>query len=213
MSRITSGPRQHQQVAVVLQVLGVVLEALAAVVGLGQLEALDHRAHGAVEDEDALLEQVRQGLAAGVDDQVSWSADCRNRALTLHIRDNRAILTIALTHPSRSLRLRPPSAARRPTSSTTSSPAATRWCSCPPAAASRCATRSRRIARQRPATASTIVVSPLIALMHDQVGALHEAGVEAAFLNSTLSVRSRPTRSRGACCAASSRCSTRRPSA
>ncbi|MDF1483918.1 DNA helicase RecQ [Ramlibacter sp. H39-3-26] len=31
-----------------------------------------------------------------------------------------------------------------------------------------------------------IVVSPLIALMHDQVGALHEAGVDAAFLNSTL---------------------------
>jgi len=30
-------------------------------------------------------------------------------------------------------------------------------------------------------------VSPLIALMHDQVGALHEAGVSAAFLNSTLS--------------------------
>ncbi len=32
----------------------------------------------------------------------------------------------------------------------------------------------------------TVVVSPLIALMHDQVGALHEAGVSAAFLNSTL---------------------------
>jgi ATP-dependent DNA helicase RecQ len=32
-----------------------------------------------------------------------------------------------------------------------------------------------------------MVVSPLIALMHDQVGALHEAGVDAAFLNSTLS--------------------------
>jgi len=32
-----------------------------------------------------------------------------------------------------------------------------------------------------------VVVSPLIALMHDQVGALHEAGVDAAFLNSTLS--------------------------
>jgi ATP-dependent DNA helicase RecQ len=30
-------------------------------------------------------------------------------------------------------------------------------------------------------------VSPLIALMHDQVGALHEAGVAAEFLNSTLS--------------------------
>jgi len=33
----------------------------------------------------------------------------------------------------------------------------------------------------------TVVVSPLIALMHDQVGALEEAGVHAAFLNSTLS--------------------------
>ena len=43
------------------------------------------------------------------------------------------------------------------------------------------------IARQRAGLGVTIVVSPLIALMHDQVGALHEAGVEAAFLNSTLS--------------------------
>ncbi len=33
-----------------------------------------------------------------------------------------------------------------------------------------------------------IVVSPLIALMHDQVGALEEAGVHAAFLNSTLTL-------------------------
>ncbi|HVZ42583.1 MAG TPA: DNA helicase RecQ [Ramlibacter sp.] len=43
------------------------------------------------------------------------------------------------------------------------------------------------IARQRDGHGVTVVVSPLIALMHDQVGALHEAGVEAAFLNSTLS--------------------------
>ncbi len=43
------------------------------------------------------------------------------------------------------------------------------------------------IARQRAGQGVTIVVSPLIALMHDQVGALHEAGVEAAFLNSSLS--------------------------
>jgi len=43
------------------------------------------------------------------------------------------------------------------------------------------------IARQRAGLGVTIVVSPLIALMHDQVGALHEAGVEAAFLNSSLS--------------------------
>ena len=43
------------------------------------------------------------------------------------------------------------------------------------------------IARQRMGHGIAIVVSPLIALMHDQVGALHEAGVEAAFLNSSLS--------------------------
>jgi ATP-dependent DNA helicase RecQ len=43
------------------------------------------------------------------------------------------------------------------------------------------------IARQNAGLGITIVVSPLIALMHDQVGALHEAGVRAAFLNSTLS--------------------------
>ena len=43
------------------------------------------------------------------------------------------------------------------------------------------------IARQQAGLGTSIVVSPLIALMHDQVGALHEAGVEAAFLNSTLS--------------------------
>jgi ATP-dependent DNA helicase RecQ len=42
------------------------------------------------------------------------------------------------------------------------------------------------IARQRAGHGIAIVVSPLIALMHDQVGALHEAGVEAAFLNSSL---------------------------
>jgi ATP-dependent DNA helicase RecQ len=43
------------------------------------------------------------------------------------------------------------------------------------------------IARQNAGLGVSIVVSPLIALMHDQVGALHEAGVSAAFLNSTLS--------------------------
>jgi len=43
------------------------------------------------------------------------------------------------------------------------------------------------IARQRAGLGITVVISPLIALMHDQVGALHEAGVSAAFLNSTLS--------------------------
>lgn len=45
------------------------------------------------------------------------------------------------------------------------------------------------LARQQAGLGTTIVVSPLIALMHDQVGALHEAGVEAAFLNSTLDMQ------------------------
>jgi len=42
------------------------------------------------------------------------------------------------------------------------------------------------IARHRGGHGVTLVVSPLIALMHDQVGALEEAGVHASFLNSTL---------------------------
>ena len=42
------------------------------------------------------------------------------------------------------------------------------------------------IVRHRGGHGVTLVVSPLIALMHDQVGALEEAGVHAAFLNSTL---------------------------
>ena len=42
------------------------------------------------------------------------------------------------------------------------------------------------IVRQRQGRGVTVVVSPLIALMHDQVGALEELGVHAAFLNSTL---------------------------
>ena len=44
------------------------------------------------------------------------------------------------------------------------------------------------IARHRAGKGVTVVVSPLIALMHDQVGALLEAGVSAAFLNSSLSL-------------------------
>ncbi|WP_264569212.1 DNA helicase RecQ [Rhodoferax antarcticus] len=43
------------------------------------------------------------------------------------------------------------------------------------------------IARQQAGQGITLVISPLIALMHDQVGALHEAGVKAEFLNSTQS--------------------------
>jgi ATP-dependent DNA helicase RecQ len=42
------------------------------------------------------------------------------------------------------------------------------------------------IVRHRRGQGVAIVVSPLIALMHDQVGALEELGVKAAFLNSSL---------------------------
>jgi ATP-dependent DNA helicase RecQ len=42
------------------------------------------------------------------------------------------------------------------------------------------------IVRHRAGRGVAVVVSPLIALMHDQVGALDELGVQAAFLNSTL---------------------------
>jgi ATP-dependent DNA helicase RecQ len=42
------------------------------------------------------------------------------------------------------------------------------------------------IFRHRAGLGVAVVVSPLIALMHDQVGALAELGVAAAFLNSTL---------------------------
>jgi ATP-dependent DNA helicase RecQ len=42
------------------------------------------------------------------------------------------------------------------------------------------------IVRHRAGRGVTVVVSPLIALMQDQVGALHELGVRADFLNSTL---------------------------
>ena len=42
------------------------------------------------------------------------------------------------------------------------------------------------LVRHRAGQGVAVVVSPLIALMHDQVGALHEAGVHASFLNSTL---------------------------
>src|SRR5204862_3333631 len=70
------GPRQLEQVAVALEALRMVLEALAAVVGLAELVALDHRAHRAVEDDDPFLEDLRQGGGARVR-LALHSADCR----------------------------------------------------------------------------------------------------------------------------------------
>ena len=64
---------------------------------------------------------------------------------------------------------------------------ATLWCSLPPAAAKPLLHQIQPLARQRANYSITVVVSPLIALMHDQGGRPARAGVEAAFLNSTLS--------------------------
>jgi ATP-dependent DNA helicase RecQ len=78
------------------------------------------------------------------------------------------------------------SAGHSKTSLNMSLAAKTPWFSCPLAAAKACATKFPPLLGKMHGLGITIVVSPLIALMHDQVGALHEAGVNAAFLNSTL---------------------------
>jgi len=50
-------PGDRQQVVVALQVRGMVGEAPAPVIGFFQFVVLDHGAHGAVEHQDAVLEQ------------------------------------------------------------------------------------------------------------------------------------------------------------
>jgi hypothetical protein len=53
-------PCQYQQVAVALQVVRVIFEPAAAELGVGQLQALDHRAHCAIQHEDARREQIME---------------------------------------------------------------------------------------------------------------------------------------------------------
>ncbi len=60
------GPGQHQQVVVALEVEPVPGKARTTEVGLGQPQALDHRAHRTVDDHDALTQQRGQRLGAGV---------------------------------------------------------------------------------------------------------------------------------------------------
>jgi hypothetical protein len=66
------GASDHQDVVVALEVVGVVLEALAAEVSLGELVLLHGGAHGAVNHHDALLHDLvdhveRRGGLDGVD--------------------------------------------------------------------------------------------------------------------------------------------------
>ena len=53
-------PGEREQLVVALHIVGMVTETLAAVVVLTQSVLLDHRAHGAVEDQDALGHQFTQ---------------------------------------------------------------------------------------------------------------------------------------------------------
>ena len=60
------GPREHEQIAVALEVVRMVREPRAAELVVGELQALNHRAHGAVEDEDAPGEELmEQGCSIG----------------------------------------------------------------------------------------------------------------------------------------------------
>ncbi len=52
------GPGEHEQIVVAFQIARMITEALAAEVRFRQLVALNHRAHRAVEDEDAVREQI-----------------------------------------------------------------------------------------------------------------------------------------------------------
>jgi len=56
------GLGQVEDVAVVAQRLGVVLEALAAKLGVREAALLEHDPHRAVEDHDPLLEQPIEAL-------------------------------------------------------------------------------------------------------------------------------------------------------
>jgi len=60
------GARKLQQLVVALQVLGMVLEAFAAEIGLAELVALDHGAHRTVDDDDAPRQQRGQFEGSGV---------------------------------------------------------------------------------------------------------------------------------------------------
>ena len=62
--------RQAEQFVVALHVLVKVLEALAPVLGFIELEALDHGAHRAIENQDALRQKGGELRGTGVGERV-----------------------------------------------------------------------------------------------------------------------------------------------
>ena len=61
------GTRQAENIVVALEVVRVAAETLAAEIGLRELAGLRHRPLGALEDDDALLEQAAQFGVGGRD--------------------------------------------------------------------------------------------------------------------------------------------------
>ena len=56
-----AGLRDRQEIVVAAQIPGPVREPAAAEVGLAQLMALDHGAHGAIENDESFPEQRQEG--------------------------------------------------------------------------------------------------------------------------------------------------------
>ena len=81
ISPITSGRVSTSRSLLPLRSLGWSFQSLAAEVGFRELAALDHRAHRAVEDDDALLEQLGRADGAGIGGSGrSWRQIVGNRA-------------------------------------------------------------------------------------------------------------------------------------
>ena len=60
MSRIALGLGEDQQIVVAAHLAVPGIEARAAIAALVELELLDHRAHGAVEHQDALARELQE---------------------------------------------------------------------------------------------------------------------------------------------------------
>jgi hypothetical protein len=58
--------RERQQIVVALEIMPEIAKTIAAVVSLVEPVTLNHRAHGAIENQDALSEQRLELVNAGV---------------------------------------------------------------------------------------------------------------------------------------------------